>query len=279
MAIGFIVDMEFVWGFQARVAGLSKTSPSFLYPPPTVILGGIAESIARRYEIGESNGRNIIPILSRKLLAIGIKPLNCTPITYQAINRIIAIRYAGGILYPTPEPKYILKSFDAPARGSTILSTIDNNAPMIRLFIVFKNNEFVFDSNKFKLKGEDLWRIHRIGTKESLVSILNVVSTEKISVLRDNVIVTSYSFPMDSDIDIIIPKGSWREEVYINPFKLEAYNEDENPFKNYMSGNKLIKFNVPLKTPIEDSECKLRIKGKIVGYSYEGEVVVGYGED
>ncbi len=280
MTIGFIVDIEFIWGFQARIAGLSKSPPSFLYPPPTVILGGIAESIAKKYEIGEKEGKNIIPILSRNLLAIGIKPLNCVPITYRAMNRIIAIRITGEVQYPSPESKYILKSFDSPARGHTILSTIDNEAPKMRVFIVFKNNEFTLGNNKFKIKEEDLWRIHRIGSKESIVSVLDVIEIEKINIIRDSIIVTTYSFPIGNDIEIIGQSGdSWKEEVYINPFKLEAYDENENPFKNYMLGKKLIRFNIPLKRFMEDPECKIRIKGKATGYSYEKEVVIGYGEN
>lgn len=284
MTVGFIVDLEFTWGFQSRVAGLAKTSPSFYYPPPTVILGGIAESIARKNEIGEKYGKMLIPALSRSLLAIGIKPLNCIPISYQAINRIIAIRESGGVRYPTPEAKYIFKSFDAPARGHTILSTVDGDAPKIRIFIVFNDDEINFMGGKVKLSEEDFWRIHRLGSKESLVSVLDVIKSDydKLNEIRDSIIETNYSFPVNGGFNVqeIVPEGLWREEEYINPFKIEAYDKIENPVVNYMFGKKLIKFKVPLKEiedPFKTPTYKLKIQGDTLAYKYGEEVVIGHG--
>jgi len=285
MTVGFIVDLEFTWGFQCRVAGLSKTSPSFYYPPPTVILGGIAESIARKHNIGENDGKKLIPMLSRNLLAIGVKPLNCIPITYQALSRIIAVREAGGVRYPTPDPKYILKSFDAPARGHTLLSTVEDDAPQMKLFAVFKGDEIKFGEKVFKLSENDFWRIHRLGSKESLVSVLDVVEVDDstLNKIRNATIETTYSFPIGDAFDVKIvgrPKGLWVEEEYINPFKVEGYDERENPVVNYMFGKKLIKFKVPLRSFgdfMEKPTCKLEIRGNIVAYEYKGEVVIGYG--
>lgn len=285
MTVGFIVNLEFTWGFQCRVAGLSKTSPSFYYPPPTVMLGGIAESIARKHNIGENDGKKLIPALSRNLLAIGVKPLNCIPITYQALSRIIAIRKTGEAEYPTPEPKYILKSFDAPARGHTLLSTMDGDSPQIKLFVVFKNDEIKFSERKLKLSGDDFWRIHRLGSKESLVSVLDVMKIDgsTLNEIRDATTETNYSFPIGGEFNVEIvgrPKGLWVEEEYINPFKVEEYDEKENPVLNYMFGRKLIKFKIPLKSVeyfIEKPACKLKIQGNVVAYEYEGEVIIGYG--
>ena len=284
MTVGFIVDLEFTWGFQSRVAGLSKTSPSFYYPPPTVILGGIAESIARKHEIGESDGKKLIPALSKNLLAIGVRPLNCIPITYQALSRIIAIREAGGVKYPTPKPKYIFKSFDAPARGHTILSTIDGDAPQMKLFIVFKSDEINFNGRKLKLSENGFWRIHRLGSKESLVSVLDVtrIDSEMLNEIRNSITETTYSFPIGGGFNIALIKcmGLWREEEYIDPFRVEGYDERENPVVNYMLGRKLIKFKMPLKS-VEDfmgkTACILKIQGNVVAYKYGEEVVIGYG--
>jgi CRISPR-associated protein Cas5a/b/c len=285
MAVGFIVDLEFAWGFQTRVAGLAKTSPSFYYPPPTVVLGGIAESVARKHEIGENNGKMLIPTLSRNLLAIGIKLLNCIPITYQALGRIIAIREARGVKYPNPEPKYVLKSFDAPARGHTILSAVDDDAPKMRVFIVLKNNKIIFRGNEFKLAEEEFWRIHRLGSKESLISVLDVTKVEhdKLNESRNSIVETTYSFPVNGgfEITLITCEGLWREEDYIDPFKVEAYDKEENPIVNYMFGRKLIKFKIPLKNvanPWETPTYKLEIRGRAVAYMYNGEAVIGYGE-
>jgi len=285
MSIGFMVDLEFAWGFQSRVVGLSKTSPSFYYPPPTVILGGIAESIARKHEIGENDGKKLIPELSKNLLAIGIRPLNCIPITYQALNRIIAIREAGGVRYPTPEPKYILKSFDAPARGHTILSTVDGDTPQMKLFIVFKDDEIEFGERKLKLSEDDFWRIHRLGSKESLVSVSDVTRIDGriLNEIRNAITDTIYSFPTGRGFNIKIigkPRGLWVEEEYIDPFRIERYDERENPVVNYILGRKLIKFKIPLISVedfVEKPVCRLEIQSNVVAYGYKGEVIIGYG--
>jgi CRISPR-associated protein, Cas5a family len=130
--------VEFTWGFQSRIAGLSKTSPSFFYPPPTTFLGALGESIARKLGVGEYAGRDIISSLSRNLLAFGVRPLNCIPQKYEDLNRIIAVKITGGIHYPTP--KNIFASYDSPARGKTILVSLDDNSPAMRFFLVFKKH-------------------------------------------------------------------------------------------------------------------------------------------
>ena len=282
MPIGFITDMEFIWGFQTRVAGLSKTSPSFQYPPPSVILGSIAESIAKKNGVGENKGKMLIPALSRELLAIGLKPLNCCPVRYQTLGRIIAIRESGGVEYPNP--KYISKSFDAPARGYTVLSTCDGDTPKIRIFTVFKSNTINLYGDQFNISKDDFWRIHRLGSKESIVSILDVVEIDnrEIKQEKNKVIVTTYSFPVDEELNVepIEVMGKWEDEIYINPYKIESYDERENPITNYMLGRKIIKFKVPIISiamPFSTPICKVKIHGRSSAYTYGDEVVIGYG--
>ena len=134
---GYLVDVEFIWGFQCRIAGLSKTSPSFLYPPPTTFLGALAESMAKREGIGEEKGKQLISVLCESLLAFGVRPLNAIPVKYEDLNRIIAIRIRGGKYYPRTDN--LFASFDSPARGKTILSSIDSEPPRLRFFLVVKN--------------------------------------------------------------------------------------------------------------------------------------------
>jgi CRISPR-associated protein Cas5a/b/c len=88
---GFIIDTEFVWGFQARVIGLSKTPPSFYYPPPSTFLGALAESIARRENLGEKEGLKALEKLSENLFAIGLRPLNCLPLINISIENIAKV--------------------------------------------------------------------------------------------------------------------------------------------------------------------------------------------
>lgn len=271
--IGYIVDVEFVWGFQARIAGLSKTPPSFYYPPPTTFLGALAEVIAKDYKIGESKGREIISKLSENLLAIGWRPINCIPLKYADINRILAIKITSGVLYP--DPKDLAKSFDSPARGKTILSALDNNAPKIRWFLVFKNDQFKFNGDKIKVEEDIFWRIHRLGSKESRVSVVDVTKTD-IEVTKNKVI-TNYSFPIEDGISLAMKKrGKWEFEVYINPFEVRTYDDKENPVINYIAGKRALPFRIPILTSVLSTpEYIVEVGEGFAAYKFGKEVVVG----
>jgi len=273
MTFGFLVDIEFVWGFQARVAGLSRTSPSFYYPPPTSFLGALAESLAKKYNIGEDEGRKIILNISQNLLAIGIRPINCIPIKYEDISRIITVRILSGKL--CPDPKNLKSSFDSPARGKTVMSSYNDEAPKIRVFIVLRNNEISLRDKKVRISVEDFWRIHRIGSKESIVSVSSVelVSVEQ----KSNFAITKYSFPL---LDGINPKNeegtSWKDEVYLSPFMKSEYS----PAKEYLTGKNTLTFKVPIKVSLSDPAYSVEYNKKFSAYSYKNgeEVVIGWSE-
>jgi len=270
--IGYIVDIEFVWGFQARIAGLSKTSPSFYYPPPTTFLGALAEVIAKENNIGENEGKRIIPKLSDNLLAIGWKPLNCIPIKYADINKIIAIKETSGILYP--HPKDLVKSFDSPARGRTILSTLDNNAPKIRWFIVFRKNKFIFNGDEIEVNADSFWKVHRISSKESRISVTDVKRVTP--VIIKNKSVSNYSIPVKEGMNLIRGRGEWIFEYYVDPFEIKTYDSQENPLINYLTKKKIILFGSPILISILSTpEYIVEFNNKFAAYKYEKEVVIG----
>ncbi|AAB89384.1 MULTISPECIES: type I-A CRISPR-associated protein Cas5a [Archaeoglobus] len=261
--IGYLVDVEFVWGFQARIAGLSKTSPSFYYPPPTTFLGAVAEAIAKDKGIGEQRGKEIISELGENLLAIGWKALNCTPLRYSDINRILAVKITSGVLYPNPQD--LAKSFDSPARGKTILSSLNDEAPKIRWFLVFKEEA---------VEEKILWKIHRIGSKESRVAVVDV---KKVKVTqKDGLISTDYSFPAEDGVELRgILSQRWEFEVYLNPFEVK-YSEKENPLMSYISGKKAVLYRIPIMTSIFSTpECLVEVGGDFKAYEAGGEVVIG----
>ncbi|EZQ01516.1 CRISPR-associated protein Cas5 [Candidatus Acidianus copahuensis] len=253
--IGLIFDVEFMWGFQARVAGMSKSSPSFSFPPPTVILGALAEPVARRLKAGEGNYVNTIAKLSKSLLALGIKSLNFIPLKYQDLNRVLALRTSDNVRYPSPNPGEVYASFDAPARGKTSTSSIDGRPPTLRVFMVFKDDI---------VKVEDIWKIKRIGSKESLVSVIDVVSGEP-TVIRGD-IETDYSYPISNAIQVIDTDGTWISEHFVSPFDLS-----DSPAVLYSKGLG-VQYNIGL--PFRDLSVKLRLNGW-VGYKLNNEVVVG----
>ncbi len=275
VVIGFIANVEFVWGFQSKIVGYSKTSPSFYYPPPTTILGALAESIARENHLGERKGKEIIPKLASNLLALGIKPINCIPVKFADINRIIASRITGGIKYPNP--KYPYESFDAPATGKTLLTPLNQKPPQISIYMVFKNEEVTLDKEEIQLNKDHFWSIHRLGTKESRVAVLDVQEFQP-DKIEEGWAITSYSFPLLNGVKIIgDQEPKWVSEDLINPFDINAYNESDNPVINYIMGRKIIRYKLPVMVTIEKQPFyKIAVeKGRCCIYVKEEEKVVG----
>lgn len=268
--------MEFAWGFQSRIAGLSKTSPSFFYPPPTTFLGALGESIARKLGVGEYAGRDIISSLSRNLLAFGVRPLNCIPQKYEDLNRIIAVKITGGIHYPTP--KNIFASYDSPARGKTILVSLDDNSPAMRFFLVFNEAHIKFEEKTLEVDESAFWRIHRLGSKESVVSVVDVRRKDDVKA-ESGRIISNYSFPV---VDGIKPReclqGRWFYEVYTSP-KDVHYFEKVNPILSYLKKETVVPFVIPILVT-RDSEPKyiVEVSNPAAFYRVDGETVVGWRE-
>lgn len=270
MTVGYVFDIEFVWGFQAKVVGLSKTSPSFYYPPPTTILGAVAEVIAKDLRIGENKGKEIISKLSKELLAIGLRPLNCIPMRYESINRIVAIKITGGRLYP--DPKDLRSSFDSPALGRTVFSALKEESPTLRCFLVFRDRHILLDEKEIELNADIFWKIHRIGSKESVVSCSNVETTSKPDIVSNESVVTNYSFPKLGNISLRKSEGNWETEIYIDPFKVERYT----PLTYYTSEEKTITFLIPLLTSaLSEPKYYVKLDKDMATYSYGNEVVIG----
>ncbi|MEM0488570.1 MAG: type I-A CRISPR-associated protein Cas5a [Candidatus Bathyarchaeia archaeon] len=269
--IGFLIDVEFVWGFQSKVVGYSKTSPSFAYPPPTTILGAIAEHIAKENILGEGKTNEVIPMLSRNLLAIGLRPLNCLSIKFSDLNRLIAIRITGEKgRYPSATDLY--GSFDAPATGKTILASLDAEPPKIRLYLVFKDSSVGRIGDKeIIIDKYAMWNIHRLGSKESIVSVVDVREFEPQKLTGE--LNTRYSFPLIDGVTVIEDViRKWSQELLINPFNLTIYD----PVTQYLLGHKTVRFYVPILEPSGDPPTyRLKVAGNACGYKYDEEVLVG----
>jgi len=272
----FLVDVEFVWGFQARIVGLSRTSPSFHYPPPTTLLGALSQSIARELGVGEHAGKELISLIGRNVLALGVRPVNCVPLPYEDINRIVAVKLTSGVHYP--EPSDLTGSYDSPARGKTIMMSLNNEAPKIRAAIVMKKDHVDFKGRTINITEDHFWRIHRLGSKESRVSVVNVERRE--AKISQNVKVSSRSsFPVFSGViplEEIVRK--WSYEVYINP-REASYGKELNPFLNYMEGRAVIPYRIPLiVVKSEPPEMLVEVRGGAAAYRIEDEYVIGWGE-
>lgn len=249
----YVIDTEFVWGFQARVAGLSKTSPSFTYPPPTTFLGALAESISRREALGESSFTRILNQLAADLMAVAVRPINCVPIKFQDINKIVAIKETGGKLYP--DPANLKGSLDAPARGKTILVSLNDEAPKLRWVIAWAGPKEVNAGTKqTNVNEKHFWGIHRLGSKESVVTVTSVKQVEA-EILPHNslgqVTVTKYSIPVNLVDSAEVIEGEWVIETFANPHK--PFRDGESPASRYVLGSDVIPYLLPVLTNPESS--------------------------
>jgi len=275
----FIVDTEFDWGFQSRIIGLSKTTPSYDYPPPTTFLGAIAESLARKHWLGEEAWPQLLKELASNLTALGMRPLNCSPLTLMDINRIISIRRAGREWYPSA--RFIYKSFDAPARGKTVFTPLEYDASRIRWFIIFKSAEIRVRDKGLTLDAEDFWRIHRLGSKESRVSVVKVSDiSNKVKTSMKSEVQTNYSFPIINGIITPVEEsaGTWIYVAWIDPFKITEV--ETSILKAYMEKRALSTFKAPiLKTNLDVCSHLVKLSNWASLYYYENaesyEAVVG----
>ncbi|MGC9146100.1 MAG: type I-A CRISPR-associated protein Cas5a [Nitrososphaeria archaeon] len=212
--------VEFQWGIISRMAGSSKTSPSYLFPPPTTVIGALAKNLAVQTRKGESAYRELFREILSGIYAISFKVINVLPSPYTDLSRVIAIGNRGG--YTFPSPKMPDKSFDVPATGKVYYSSADGNPPRIEYALVFsEQSSIIKDSGSFI---DSIWKINRLGTKESLVSVVDVKETEA-DLLHVNKEKTQWAFPKKllkpkSKGSYKIFKHFWVEE-YVDPLRLE----------------------------------------------------------
>ncbi|BBG24971.1 CRISPR-associated protein Cas5 2 [Sulfuracidifex tepidarius] len=252
---GYVFDVEYCWGFQARIAGMSKTSSSYLFPPPSTILGAIAESYNVRKGRSESESVSTVVKLSKEILSLTFKSLNAIPISFQDLNKVIAIRTSAGEEYPSTVEVY--KSFDAPARGKTILSSLDDSPPSLRVVLIVRDSDITVD---------DLWRIKRIGSKESLVSVTNVNEHDVKGVGKE--FETDFAIPVLDEVEI----HSLGEFLYQFYVPVDGGSLVDSPWKMYVE-SKTVKYMIGL--PFRDYKVAVKVKGKYTGYKVGEEVVMG----
>ncbi|WP_449462202.1 CRISPR-associated protein Cas5 [Tardisphaera miroshnichenkoae] len=277
---GFLFDVELMWGYATRLAGMAKSAPSFRFPPPTTILGAIAFSYARRNGYGEERSYETLSELAAGTLALSYRPLNSQAISFQDINRILAIRTSGGESYPSIERPYA--SFDAPATGKTLLSYVGegDGVPSLRGVIVVKDS--------LDIRADDIWGVYRIGSKEGLACVTRVVQCNPSVTPRR--VITRYMFPKMPAIEILDIQGETYEESYVPV----PYTEIDSGGTTHSEGGERRNRGLPDSITslvigsrviphvqvLPDAyggraQAELVLNKPYVGYSCEGEVVIG----
>lgn len=271
---GYLIDIEFMWGFQARIAGMSKTSSSFPYPPPSTILGAITEAYSIRKMRGEGDFLKTLNEISTHLIALSYRSLNAIPMTYQDINRVLAVGQRGGVNYPSVKDPY--GSFDAPARGKTVLVSVDDSPPTLRVALIV--------DDLIDLKPEDLWKIKRIGSKESLVSVVDVVeiTPQKVGKPSANdgstISGVNHSIPLLRGTEIQRIEGMYITEYFVNIYRKPL---TEPPAKLYITSTveseseDIVKYIIGLPLGGEEFKAVVKLSNGLAGYKMRDEVVIG----
>jgi CRISPR-associated protein Cas5a/b/c len=237
----FVFDVEFTWGFQARVAGLSKSPPSYIFPPPTTVIGALAESVARRLGRGEMEGVELMREISKSLLSISFKSLNALPSSFMSVCRTYAIGSRGGVPYPTARDVVVYKSFDAPAKGSTFVGTLDGEPPRLRYFLAFRDSALV--------APEDIWSIKRLGSKESLVAVVEVFEASVTPSGKRGRVCSA--FPRVEGVEIKSNASLTLTEHYVNP-----YSFSESPAEVFITKpEEVVPFAVFVPIIIDKEPC------------------------
>lgn len=192
--------------------------------------------------------------ISRSILVVSFRPLNAMPLTFMDMGRVIAPGARGGVNYPTAMDVFVYKSFDAPARGSTIMGSIDDEPPRVRYVLVVEDNA--------PLTPEDLWSIRRLGSKESLVSVVRV---EEIPVSRLGGSMherrrTLYATPEVEGLQVE-ENGPVAREFYVSPYRLSG-----SPSAAYVQGAGVLPHLIPMR--LEYAEGYLEVSGRLSGYSF-----------
>ncbi|MCE4605952.1 MAG: type I-A CRISPR-associated protein Cas5a [Desulfurococcales archaeon] len=270
MPIGYKLEVEFNWGFSASVPGLAKTNPTYSYPPLTTVLGAISEVVAKDYELGESKGIEVMKSLSRNLLGITYAAVNYIPVKYQDINKVIILKSGGG------KNAGLKVKTDAPARGKTIVSplTIDN-PPILIVIIVMEDENITCCNKQIRITPDILWRIHRIGSKESVVSVWKADRVNSL-VIESSEIQTKYAFPLDATeyIGGGTP-GSWEVIWQVDPYEPSSWMR--SPATSYSFGQSLTPYMVPIRPhrATRALSVKLKVKQDVIVLDVDGEKIVG----
>ena len=148
--------------------------------------------------------------------------------------------------------------------------SLDKNAPTIRWAIIFKDKTLKVNGQEITLHNDTFWRIHRISSKESIVSVINVEEYNEIDALTLST--TDYSFPLTHHIEAINHEDRWEREVYITPFDIRKYN----PLELYSKSETTISYAIPLMTNLLTKPIyRIKTNKPYVIYKMDGENIVG----
>ncbi len=189
MSIYVSILLEAQWGWSVRVPGASVGGSSLPLPPPSTLVGALANPIARLLRWGEVTveGKAVYSStlkLARHLEAAGARVVRGVAVLFNDPLKVTNIPY----LRPSNRFNRDLW-FSLQAMGAY-------SAPSVELEAVLVFNDSVLKEgvNEEKIEAA-AWSISRLGCKEGIVHVKNVVIGEALEVTGGS---TPYYAPIQS---------------------------------------------------------------------------------
>jgi len=228
--IGLRLEARYHWGYWIRTPYTSKYQCSLLIPPPTTLIGALCCSLIRegvlRYngtrfcgevlvEKRRSGGKRLVSpsiLLERALIAASAY-LKGRGVSYDDVGKYVTVLYQARTRFEEEEKevggrRYLMKY----RSGAIQTGKIYYPSGEIVVLYVFDEEKIknLVDGDPASALEEAGWRITRIGSKESIVSILDVkvVDTE---FLDEDTVRTKYYFPTDAAKRV---NGSYYTETF-----------------------------------------------------------------
>lgn len=156
------------WGWKLNVVPFSKSRPPLVVPPPSSLIGALAYPLGRLLRFPETRGNlSWAESLRRGLVYVGLR-VDAPLVPYFDLNRI-------HFFYRGKEKS------DAVAVGKTYVLSVSRFPPTITLCYVAdlgRVEEALGCVDARNVLVEAAWGITRVGSRESLVSPLEVVFGE-----------------------------------------------------------------------------------------------------
>ncbi len=203
------------WGIVCRVVPYSKSRVSLVAPPPTTMIGALAYSLARMEKwpevlMKENNQMSGAERIRGMIKSVHVK-LNFSLMEHADIGRVFWYHYA------RKEAK-----FDAVALEKVYVFPLKKERiPLLEaIYIIDSDFAEKLLGEKWREKLEvAAWTISRIGQKESMITILDVKTSDSIEVFQkvDSEVTTSYYFPVDAASSIYSPSNDFLITHFVDP--------------------------------------------------------------
>ncbi|MEM1983564.1 MAG: type I-A CRISPR-associated protein Cas5a [Sulfolobales archaeon] len=181
-----IVKARIFWGYSIKQPAQTAAQDSTPLPPPTTVLGALASSYARYFKLPEiiKINDNIYSTAAKLLMDNIIK--YCTSglmepaVKYSDISRNIMLTYQ----------RHKQKDYHFAVQAMGKVYSPSNKGGILLAYIVNK---------EYDLISKISWGITTIGSKEGMVSVYDVITTDikKVEIRKNQIIKTPFITPAD----------------------------------------------------------------------------------